>query len=602
MTLRLNLNVKKIRSLFYKNVTNKLLINNLLIFMVFGLIAIVVFSSFHRVQTVLQTIFTPEIRNAVNNAALGRDLAIVIGDTKLLVSAFYGKEKESLKKEGKELLKNVTALAKKTNNEKLVKTLDSFNIEISDVFHQCQKVNLLRMEIEGIDRKLSKNLDNLNKVISNKILDKVMSGQDASSMDHLTLMVSECSKLVFKISISFTRLGLDFFKAPISKDKHPLFMLLNDLKLNLKVFQISDRDISLIEKKLIGDVEQFESLIIQFHFAAAELENRINEMDIKKEKMLKTMASIDSRVLKNTEYASKSLTTVISGTTFICIAIFFIAFLIILTSIFMNRSINKSLNQVIHGLKRAFDESSFNSEQVSVSSQELSRGVIHLADSLKETSLSLDGMALITRQNADNAGNADKIVNESANDIQRVNKSIDDLAAFMTEISKSSEKTRLIIKTIDEIAFQTRLLSLNAAVEAARAGESGAGFAVVANEVRNLAAQVSEAAKNTAVIIEETIHKILDGSKLFSDAKQAFIKLENGKDKIGSLAAVIARASEEQARDVSQINKVVSDMDQLVQKNAENAEKLAKTSEQIKIYGKNVDKFIKQLLNLVSKS
>lgn len=314
------------------------------------------------------------------------------------------------------------------------------------------------------------------------------------------------------------------------------------------------------------------------------------------------MESIDSRVLKNTEHASSSLTQVISRTIFICITIFFITFFIILASIFMNRSISNSLNQVIHGLKHAFDESSFNSAQVFVSSQELSGGVIHLADSLKETSLSLDEMALTTRQNADNADNADKIISESAHDIQTFNQSIEKLSVFMEQISGSSEKTRLIIKTIDEIAFQTRLLSLNAAVEAARAGESGAGFAVVAGEVRNLAVQVSEAAKDTAVIIEETLEKIFNGSKLFSDASQSFIKLENGRNKIGSLAASIAAASQKQAHDVSQINQVVSDMDQLVQKNAENAEKLAKTSEQIKIYGKNVDRFIRQLLDLVGKS
>ncbi|MDM8538787.1 methyl-accepting chemotaxis protein, partial [Desulfobacterales bacterium HSG17] len=563
---------------------------------------IAVFSSFHRVQTTLQTIFTPEIRRAVTNAALGRDLAIVIGDTKLLVTAFYGKEKDILRDEGKKLIENVTALAKKNNNEKLFKTLDEFTGKISNVLIQCEKVNLLREEIEAVDKKLSKNLDNLAKVISNKILDKVMSGEDASGMEHLTIMVSECSKLVFKSSISFTRLGLDYFKAPISKEKHPLLELLNGLELNLKVFQLADQDISLIKNELVSDVQIFKSNITQFHLASAELETRINNMDIKKKEMLEIMASIDSRVLKNTEYASRTLTQALSGTTLICLIIFLITFFIILTSIFMNRSINKSLYQVIQGLKNAFDESSLNSEQVSISSKELSGGVIHLADSLKETSSSLDEMALITRQNANNANNANSIVSNSAHDIQKVSDSIDNLSSFMEEISGSSEKTRLIVKTIDEIAFQTRLLSLNAAVEAARAGESGAGFAVVADEVRNLAVQVSEAAKDTAVIIEETIHKILNGSELFSDASQAFIKLETGRNKIGNLVAKIATASDEQAHDVSQINRVVSDMDQLVQKNAENAEKLAKTSEQIKTYGKNVGRFIKHLLNLVSKS
>lgn len=594
--------MKKITSLFYNNITGKLLVINLLIFIVFGLIAIVVFSSFHRVQTALESVFTPEIKSAVSNAALGRDLAIVIGDTKLLVTAFYGKDKDTLWNEGKKLIKNATALAGKTANEKLSQTLDEFTGEIKNVLAQCEKVNLLRMEIEAVDRNLNKSLAELNKVVSNKILDKVMLGEDASGMEHLTLMVSEYGKIVTRISINFTRLGLEYFKAPISKDNHPLFMLLSELNLKLKVLQASDKDISIIEKKLTNDVEKYRSLIEQFHLAVSELENRINDMDLKKGEMLKMMASIDSRILKNTEKASSSLIQVISRSSYICMAIFFVTFVIVIVSIFMNRSISKSLNQVIRGLKEAFDESSLNSEQVSISSRELSGGVIQLAGSLKETSSSLEEVDLSTRQNADNADNANHIVIESAQDIQNVRESINNLSVFMGEISGSSEETRLIVKTIDEIAFQTKLLSLNAAVEAARAGESGAGFAVVASEVRNLAVQVSEAAKNTAVIIETTIKKIMDGSKLFSDASQAFEKLEHGRNEISNLVAKIAQASEEQAHDVSQINKVVSDMGQLVNQNADNAEKLAKTSEQIRTYGENVDRFIKQLLNLVSKS
>jgi methyl-accepting chemotaxis protein len=187
----------------------------------------------------------------------------------------------------------------------------------------------------------------------------------------------------------------------------------------------------------------------------------------------------------------------------------------------------------------------------------------------------------MTKQNADNASTADKLMKESKQMVERANHSMGELTISMNDISRASEETSKIIKTIDEIAFQTNLLALNAAVEAARAGEAGAGFAVVANEVRNLAMRAAEAARNTSTLIEGTVKKVKEGSDLVGRTNAVFSEVSKSAVKVADLVAEIAAASSEQAQGIDQINKAVMEMDKVTQQNAANAEESASASEEM---------------------
>ena len=186
----------------------------------------------------------------------------------------------------------------------------------------------------------------------------------------------------------------------------------------------------------------------------------------------------------------------------------------IVLMLFVTRSATRPVHRVIEVLRGCADGVFSAAYQVSSSSQSLSDGASSQAGSIEETSSSLEEMASMTRKNAENAGQADGLMKEVDLVVMRANESMERLTTSMAEINRASEETSKIIKTIDEIAFQTNLLALNAAVEAARAGEAGAGFAVVAGEVRNLAMRAAEAAKNTADLIEGTSKKVKDGSGL----------------------------------------------------------------------------------------
>jgi methyl-accepting chemotaxis protein len=176
------------------------------------------------------------------------------------------------------------------------------------------------------------------------------------------------------------------------------------------------------------------------------------------------------------------------------------------------------------------------------------------------------------------------------------------LTGSMKEIIAASEETSKIIKTIDEIAFQTNLLALNAAVEAARAGEAGAGFAVVAEEVRNLAMRAADAAKNTSVLIEGTVKKIKDGSNLVIKTNEAFAEVAISASKVGELVGEIAAASQEQAQGIDQINKAVAEMDKVTQQTAANAEESASASEEMNAQAEQMKHISSTLLNIIGGS
>jgi methyl-accepting chemotaxis protein len=182
------------------------------------------------------------------------------------------------------------------------------------------------------------------------------------------------------------------------------------------------------------------------------------------------------------------------------------------------------------------------------------------------------------------------------------NDSMGSLTNSMKEISRASEETSKIIKTIDEIAFQTNLLALNAAVEAARAGEAGAGFAVVADEVRNLALRASEAAKNTANLIEGTVKKIKDGSEIVDRTNEAFQQVATSSNKVGQLVNEIASSSREQAKGIEQINLAVTEMDKVTQQNAANAEESASASEEMNAQAQQMKSMVDELVTMVGGS
>ncbi len=197
----------------------------------------------------------------------------------------------------------------------------------------------------------------------------------------------------------------------------------------------------------------------------------------------------------------------------------------------------------------------------------LSDGASQNAASLQDIASALEELSAMTGRNSENAGQANSLMQGTRADVSEAGRSMDRVVRAMAEISSSGQEIGKIIKTIDEIAFQTNLLALNAAVEAARAGEAGSGFAVVAEEVRNLATRSAEAAKNTAGLIDGTIKNIQTGSELVRQTGEGFQRVDRSVGQVGGLLSDVAQASEEQAQGIAQISRSMAEMDQVTQNN-----------------------------------
>jgi methyl-accepting chemotaxis protein len=219
--------------------------------------------------------------------------------------------------------------------------------------------------------------------------------------------------------------------------------------------------------------------------------------------------------------------------------------------------------------------------QVSTAAQSLSQGATEQAASLEETSASMEEMASMTRQNAENSQSAATLMGEVDAKVQGSNAALGDMVASMASIQESSQQVAKIIKTIDEIAFQTNILALNAAVEAARAGEAGMGFAVVADEVRNLAQRSAQAARDTAALIEESIAKAQSGNTKVEQVATAIAGITESVTKVKGLVDEVSAASRQQSQGIDQVSQAIAQMEKVTQTTAATAEESAAASEEL---------------------
>ena len=249
--------------------------------------------------------------------------------------------------------------------------------------------------------------------------------------------------------------------------------------------------------------------------------------------------------------------------------------ILILNFLLFGRIILKQLERLEGVLMSSSGQVRSASEQISDASRQLAEGSSQQAASIEETSSSLEELSSMTRQNADHANQARNLSDDTKKPRTPCAAIMQEMTASVGQVHKASQETQKIVKTIDEIAFQTNLLALNAAVEAARAGEAGAGFAVVAEEVRNLAMRSADAARNTSEQIDDINAKIGGAMDMSKNALEEFVKVAGDSGKVNSLVREIAAASDEQAQGIEQINQAVTQMDKVVQQNAANAEQSA---------------------------
>ncbi len=264
------------------------------------------------------------------------------------------------------------------------------------------------------------------------------------------------------------------------------------------------------------------------------------------------------------------------------------------------RTVARPVKEIVTGMGSAAGQVAGMSERMAENGNFLAEGTSQQAAALEETSSTLEQMATLTRRNADNAREANRFMQEEAlAGFEQVSRRIRGMQTTMDATVTAGEKSAEMIGSIDEIAFQTNLLALNAAIEAARAGETGAGFAVVAEEVRNLALRTASTAGDATDRIDETNRMIGEIARDYRIALDAMEKNAEAIRQARDLVEEISRATREQSQGIEQVNRAIAQMDEVVQRNATTAEETADDTNTLRRQADRLGRFISSLSVLV---
>lgn len=261
----------------------------------------------------------------------------------------------------------------------------------------------------------------------------------------------------------------------------------------------------------------------------------------------------------------------------LALGVFFVTLIVagVIVHLTIRRAITGPVVRVIGGVRSAADETARAAQQLARSGLEVSDSAREQAACIQETSSSLEEISATTQQNADRAGEADRLMKEARHTGDLAAQAMLDLSSSMSVIAKSSNQVAGVLKNIDLIAFHTNILALNAAVEAARAGEAGAGFSIVADEVRSLAQRTAEAARNSGAVLEQTVRDVSHGVDLVGHARLAFQEVSAKIASGTQIVSHIASSSAEQAVGIAAINKAITRIGSLTERNVTNAERTA---------------------------
>lgn len=501
------------------------------------------------------------------------------------------------------VVQNLEKLAGRGADERIgesVEAMEARIIRYRDVFHELV---LIRGDREKLKPVMQERLGKMNAALIGirqkydaKQAMLQMEGEALSSTEYDLLNVTrECMIATLKHHTLMQRFLLTGEKDAVEKYKTLAESTIVDFS-SLKMFGVSmgDREIISAAEYLFAGIGETVELLEQserIRDGETLCSDRLNAacrdiIDIANSLAFQTDGLVKSQ--------KQSCVIAIALITFVGIALF------VFFSLRFVRSVTVPIRQVILGVNDSAGRVARASGKICNHSRELARGTSEQADNIRETSVFLEQLTAMTKQNRENANNSHRLMRRANSIIEKSNSAIGDLTESMTEISTAGEETSRIIKTIEEIAFQTNLLALNASVEAARAGDVGAGFAVVAGEVKNLAARAAEAARNTESLLETSAHKIQVGAESVRQTNDSFSELVAGVEEVGDLLNRIVSSSNEQAAGIDKINSAVNAINRITVQSAANAGETSSASEEFIRQAQKLEELVQALTFLIS--
>jgi len=420
-----------------------------------------------------------------------------------------------------------------TNIKKRIKeaSLDSFEDAYSMIFDP-KLAAITQSMVNGFSASMEQNAERARETVDhNTLLFKVM-------------LIIEIVVLLLTV---FVAVFLSLYLSGLTSK--PLIPLCNFMK---RVAATGDISLDAADIEVIGKFSEHKDEIGQTIGAAASFVNRVTLVSKNLELMAGGDLTVEVKTLSEMDVIGKSMKQLVTN-----------------------------LNGMFGEIQTATMQVSEGSRQIADGAQALAQGSTVQAATIQELASSTAEIAERTKTNAVTADKTAKLSENIRDKAEKSNEQMNEMIAAVGEISEASKSISKIIKTIDDIAFQTNILALNAAVEAARAGQHGKGFAVVAEEVRNLAFKSAEAARDTGVMIQNSVDKAEFGNRIADETSASLKDIVAGINESSNLISEIARATEEQSFGISQINIGIDQVAQVVQQNSATAEESAASSEEM---------------------
>ncbi len=560
------------------------------IMVVLGAIGVINMRTASQNATKLSDIYAPEVSLASHIFKLANQIRY---DMRGYVNREDEASLNNVKKnfiELKNALAQAEALGKKYNLTALLeneKVASKGLVEYVNSSERIEKALIKRKALDGVMGESSaaflKNVDEYLKVQEKKLKQEIEEKAGSAKLLERHAKINHMHEIVEIITYS----RIFGQRAQIKNDVVMIAGAIQKFDALYKLLEQMKTSTTLAEE--LTDLKNIESAAKNYENSLKGFEAIMNEVAKESALLIKVAADVLNVAeavaelgLRDVEQLSKEFTQTLSVASNTMIVGLIVALVLsVLIALYIIRSIVKIVTNSVRSLSEGTTQVVSASEQISSASVSLAEGASSQASSVEEVSATIEEATASNNQNADNSREANLLAQHSNDAARQGNEQMADLMVAMEKITDSSQKIAKIIKTIDEIAFQTNLLALNAAVEAARAGEHGLGFAVVAEEVKNLAERSANAAKEITGIIEASIDQVKVGTEVANRTKASFGEILASIKKTSDLIGEIAISAKEQAEGMNQIATAMGSVDQITQQNASASEETAAAAEEL---------------------
>lgn len=476
--------------------------------------------------------------------------------------------------------------------------------EISNFFNKKSESNNNLISLGASNEEaISSIVESLNQELNNELNSNNKDFVRIKEYYEATNLINEVNADFIAVRLKITKIYTRDNKDVELKDAMTVINpLLDNIDAKLVELKTYLKDVTTLSNvdTILSNVESYRANTDDYFNLLVSIGQLADEADTQLKQILSYIDDVNSGAIDDTsntvKYTEKSLNANMALTLTALGIMILLAFLL---SIIIIRNISKTLNYISNSLSDVSSYVASASKQLLSASDQLASASTEQASSIEEISATMEETSSMVMQNSENtrqaAGLSRKASVSSKQGVEQMSK----LQESMQEIKLSSSQISKVIKVIDDIAFQTNILALNAAVEAARAGEAGKGFAVVAEEVRNLAQKSADAAKDTAIMIENNIRLSDEGVAVSNNAGGSLNEIDHQIENVNKLVDEISAASEEQSRGVSQVSEAISQMEGVVQQIAATAEESASAAGELNYQAGSLEEVVEQLLDLV---